>query len=138
MTRMTKARNRVPKLVRMIIYVLAAAATALAVVLAYLWLAPLGLKPRSSPAPLRDYEAATDGVQRLVDAEGNTVNPLCHTRLLGHGTKTARAIVIFHGISNCPHQFTAIAETLYAQGYNVLLARLPRQGMADRLSDEPG
>ena len=45
--------------------------------------------------------------------------------------------MIFHGISNCPQQFAALAETLYAQGYNVLLARLPRQGMADRLSAEP-
>jgi carboxylesterase len=134
---MTKARNGSPKLLRIIVYLLAAVAALVAVLLAYLWLAPLGLKPRSSPTLLMDYKAAADAVQRLVDAEGDTVNPLCHTRLLGHGANTARAIVIFHGISNCPQQFTAIAETLYAEGHNVLLARLPRQGMADRLSDEP-
>ena len=134
---MTKARNGAPNLVRIMVFVLAAVPVVLAVLLIYLWLAPFGLRPRSSPAPLRDYKEAADAVQRLVDAEGDAVNPLCHTRLLGHGAKTALVAVIFHGISNCPQQFAALAETLHAPGYNVLLARLPRQGMADRLSAEP-
>jgi carboxylesterase len=116
---------------------LAALLATLAVLLAYLWFAPLGLRPRQSPNPLQDYMQAADAVQRLAADEGAAIHPLCHTRLLGHGARTKRAVVIFHGISNCPQQFAAIAEMLHAQGHNVLLARLPRQGMADRLSAEP-
>jgi alpha-beta hydrolase superfamily lysophospholipase len=117
--------------------ILAAVLALLAVLLAYLWIGPLGLRRPPAPAPLQDYPQAAAAVQRLAAAEGNAVNPLCHTRLLGHGAKTARAVVIFHGISNCPQQFAAGASMLYARGYNVLLARLPHQGMADRLSAEP-
>ncbi len=134
---MSAANKRVRWVLRLIVYLLAAALTGLALLLGYLWFASLGLNGRRLAAPQRDYEGATDAVRRLADRKGQAVNPLCHTRLLGQGKKTAQAVVIFHGISNCPHQFAAIAEALHAEGLNVLLARLPRQGMADRLSDEP-
>ena len=134
---MTTPRSLASRLLRVTGYILAAVAALLAALLAYLWFGPLGLQTQPAPTPLHDYLEAARAVQQLAAAEGDAVNPLCHTRLLGHGAKTARTIVIFHGISNCPQQFAALAALLYARGYNVLLARLPRQGMADRLSDAP-
>ena len=134
---MTTRRPLPLKLLRLTLYALAAVGALLAVLSAYFWLGPLGLRARPAPAPLQDYPEAVAAVQQLAAAEGDTVNPLCHTRLLGHGSKTARAVVIFHGVSSCPQQFAALAALLYARGYNVLLARLPRHGMADRLSTEP-
>ncbi len=134
---MKTSRLFAPKLLQFALYVLAAVLAIPALLLAVLWLAPVGLRQRPDPAPLQNYPEAAEAVQRLAAAEGDAVNPLCHTRLLGHGAKTARVIVIFHGISNCPQQFAALAASLHARGDNVLLARLPRQGMADRLSAEP-
>jgi alpha-beta hydrolase superfamily lysophospholipase len=135
--RMTPLRPLALKLLHLTLYALAAVGALLAVLLAYLWLGPLWLRARPAPAPLHDYPEAAAAVQQLAAAEGDAVNPLCHTQLLSHGAKTARVVVIFHGISNCPQQFVAVAAMLYARGCNVLLARLPRQGMADRLSAEP-
>lgn len=99
---MTTPRPLALRLLRFTLSLLAAVGALLALLLAYLWLAPLGLRPQPAPARLGDYPEAAASVQRLAAAEGDAVNPLCHTRLLGHGAKTARAVVIFHGISNCP------------------------------------
>jgi carboxylesterase len=134
---MTTPRPLASGLLRVTGYILAAVAALLAMVLAYLWFGPLGLRMQPTPTMLHDYPEAAKAVQQLAVAEGDAVNPLCHTRLLGHGARTARAIVIFHGISSCPQQFAALAALLYERGYNVLLARLPRHGMADRLSAAP-
>ena len=133
---MAAAHSRRGRLLRSVAYVLAAILLVIAGLLAYLWFSPLGLEARQ-PAPVADYAQAADAIQRIAEAEGDAVNPLCRTRALDHGAKTAEVIVIFHGLSNCPQQFAAVADALYAQGYNVLLARLPRQGMADRLSEAP-
>ncbi|MBK8047852.1 MAG: alpha/beta fold hydrolase [Anaerolineales bacterium] len=46
-------------------------------------------------------------------------------------------VLIFHGFANCPEQFGVIAQTLYDQGYNVLLARLPHHGLSDRVTEAP-
>ncbi len=134
---MSTVRTFALKPLQFTLYILAAVLALLAVLLAHLWIGPLGLRPPPAPSPLQDYPRAAAAVQRLAPAEGDAVNPWCHPLLLAHGAKTARVVVIFHGISNCPQQFATIAADLYARGYNVLLARLPRQGMADRLSAEP-
>src|SRR5580692_9890336 len=43
-----------------------------------------------------------------------------------------RAVVFFHGLTNCPEQFRELGRTFYEMGYNVLIPRLPRHGIADR------
>lgn len=52
-------------------------------------------------------------------------------KLLTHGYRTASIIVYFHGLSNCPKQFEALGEELFARGHNVLMARLPYHGYLD-------
>lgn len=99
---MTTSRPLAFRLLRVTGYIVAVVAALLAVLLAYLWFGPLGLRLRPTSTPLPDYPEAAQAVQQLAATEGDAVNPLCHTRLLGHGARTARAIVIFHGISNCP------------------------------------
>jgi carboxylesterase len=46
--------------------------------------------------------------------------------------RTERAVVFFHGFTNCPEQFRELGHIFYGLGYNVLIPRLPRHGMADR------
>jgi carboxylesterase len=51
-----------------------------------------------------------------------------------HEGRRRRAVVLLHGMSASPAQFSRFAGDLYARGHNVLVPRLPRHGHADRLS----
>ncbi len=85
-----------------------------------------------------EYEAAVAAVDAMRAREGPALNQLCRTRLLGHGRRTQRSIVLFHGITNCPQQFDALGGRLHEAGYNVLLPRYPHHGLADRMSTDIG
>lgn len=86
-----------------------------------------------SPNPARDYDDAMARLVAIRAQEGESVNPVCRTRALTHGRRTARAIAFLHGMTSCPQQFQQLAEDLHRAGYNVLLPRLPHHGL-DRLS----
>jgi alpha-beta hydrolase superfamily lysophospholipase len=55
---------------------------------------------------------------------------------MSHGARTTRVVVLFHGLTNCPEQFRLLGERFYARGANVLIPRLPRHGLADRMTTE--
>jgi carboxylesterase len=84
----------------------------------------------SQPAP--DYIAALAQLAALQVLDGPDVNPVCRTQLLTHGHATDRVIVLIHGMTNCPRQFRQLAPLFFEQGYNVLLPRMPRNGLSDR------
>jgi pimeloyl-ACP methyl ester carboxylesterase len=106
---------------------------------ALLWLCrPLGAHDLApNPRPAGTYEEALARFERMDRAEPPEVNPVCHSRLLTHGHRTGRAILLFHGFTNCPRQFESLAEVLYARGANVLIVRAPYHGLRDVLSREP-
>ena len=88
----------------------------------------------SHPHPAADYE---DALQRIAESgapEGPEIAPECRSRLLTHGVRTARAVVLLHGLTNCPEQFRALGERLYGRGANVYIPRLPEHGLADRMT----
>jgi pimeloyl-ACP methyl ester carboxylesterase len=91
----------------------------------------------SRPDPATSYAEALQRLARLEDAEDETILPICRTRGLLHGRRTERAVILVHGLTNCPQQWAPFAELLYARGFNVLLPRMPRHGLADRLTTEP-
>lgn len=62
------------------------------------------------------------------------VNSVCEARLLTHGEKTERVVILLHGFTNCPQMWVKFGEELFATGSNVLIPRLPRHGLADRLT----
>ena len=83
--------------------------------------------------PATDYETAMTRfaqVQAQEEAE-KTLNPVCCSKVLTHGCKAERVIVMMHGITNCPQQFVDLAPRFYEQGYNVLIPRMPHNGLAD-------
>lgn len=90
----------------------------------------------ANPDPAADYQAALDKFAHLQLLDGDAVNSVCRSRLLAHNTKTPHAIVLLHGITNCPEQYAELAPELYRRGYNVLVPRIPRNGLADRMTDE--
>jgi esterase/lipase len=91
----------------------------------------------SHTASLQDYSQAAARIQTLHDDEQGRLNPDCLVRFMTHGQKVQRAIVFVHGYTNCPMQFQALGQRFYDAGYNVLIAPLPRHGLANRLTDEP-
>jgi alpha-beta hydrolase superfamily lysophospholipase len=87
---------------------------------------------QSHPNPARDYREALNRFQKMQGTEGPELNPVCLSILLTHGKRTKRSVVFFHGLTNCPEQFRELGRTFYEMGYNVLIPRLPRHGIADR------
>ncbi len=98
-----------------------------------------GLPPRlDSLEPVDEYTTALDRLASIQGLEGPGINPVCRTRLLTHGEQTQKAIVLVHGLSNCPAQYTRLGPLFYERGYNVLIPRMPHHGLTDRLTDELG
>ena len=56
--------------------------------------------------------------------------------LLTHGYTTPRVFVLLHGLTASPRQFAEFGAMLFARGSNVVIPRLPRHGLADRLTTE--
>ncbi len=58
------------------------------------------------------------------------------TRLLEPSVEAPVTIVVWHGFTNAPSQFIAVAERLRDAGYRVLLPRMPHHGLPDLLNRE--
>jgi alpha-beta hydrolase superfamily lysophospholipase len=87
---------------------------------------------QSHPDRSPDYAGAVTRFERIQKMEGPELNPVCRSILLTHGLRTEKAAFFFHGYTNCPQQFRELGKILFDMGYNVLILRLPRHGMADR------
>jgi esterase/lipase len=87
--------------------------------------------------PATDYETAMTRFAQVQAREkaDEKLNPVCRSKLLTHGSKTERVIVLMHGMTNCPQQFVELAPKFYEQGYNVLTPRMPHNGLADANTD---
>src|SRR5439155_25994798 len=90
----------------------------------------------SHPRPAADYEQALQRIDSLRAADGSEINPDCRLVLLSHGRRTARVVVLLHGLTNCPRQLEALGRMLYDRGANVLIARVPHHGFADRMTSD--
>ena len=93
------------------------------------------------PAPTPDLAAAPDATSTHAEAlerfdevttgETGVVWEPCASRLLTHGERTDVAVVLFHGLTNCPKQFVEFGEQLFDQGANVVILRAPDHGRAN-------
>lgn len=77
------------------------------------------------PSPASSYAAAIDRVERQQRADDRVAAPTGRTLLLTHGARTARVDVLLHGFTDSPNQFAALADSLYGEGDNVYVPRLP-------------
>lgn len=62
------------------------------------------------------------------------VAPYAQPMRLHHGVRTPWCVVLFHGLTNNPHQYSVLAPQIFAAGANVLVPRLPFHGYADRMT----
>src|SRR5579875_3395433 len=94
--------------------------------------------PRSSTTlsppvvPAKDYAEALEQFAALQALDDDEVNPVCRSALLDHGRRTDRAIVLIHGMTNCPQQYAQFGKLLHDKGFNVLIPRMPKNGLKDR------
>ena len=94
-----------------------------------------GLVPHPNPAT--SYTAAEGRLQAWAEEEAElALHEVCLTKLFSHGHQTERVILLFHGYTTCPEQFTELGQLFFEQGYNVLIPCMPRHGKKDRLTDE--
>jgi carboxylesterase len=95
----------------------------------YAW--PLGLD-EGAAHPVSFTEAQTRVAQTVArDEADSAVTAGCRKRALVHPGRAAKAMLMLHGCSECPAQFSSLAERYYDQGYNVFVPRAPRHGVTD-------
>ncbi len=80
-------------------------------------------------------EEALARVRELRAAE-HGLNPRCGYGLFDHGRQTEWAIVLIHGFTSCPAMYDQLAAELHGRGFNIVVPRLPRHGVADRLTTQ--
>ncbi len=82
--------------------------------------------------PVSSWDEAVGQVQQVQAAEvaDPSILPACRTRLYGHGARTANVVVLFHGYTNCPKQYDALAQQFADLGYTVFVPRMPSHGAA--------
>lgn len=124
----TKRRSRLGVAIRVGVLALA---LVLVVILALAFIPSSAGEVGSSPDPASGYAAAVARFEAVRAAERDDVYEPCRSRLLGHGRRTDVAVVLVHGLTNCPRQFVELAEAIHATGANVLILRVPRHGIAD-------
>lgn len=90
----------------------------------------------SNPRPARSYGEALAELAALQARDGPEVNPVCTTGAMLHGHPVERSIVLLHGLTNCPRQFYDLGLQLHDRGFNVLIPRIPRHGLCDRMTTE--
>ena len=78
----------------------------------------------SHPQPATEYEAAVARA-RLFQRGDSMATATGRSVLRVHGHRTARAFVLFHGLTNSPYQFRDLADSIYDAGDNVFVPRLP-------------
>lgn len=96
------------------------------------------------PAPVRapeyhaaaDYDEAVGRLFEFLSRDTLALHPGCGTTALLTGARSPRAFVLLHGITNCPLQFMALAESLRAGGDNVLVPRMDHHGLANRMTTD--
>ncbi|WP_433607544.1 alpha/beta fold hydrolase [Dactylosporangium sp. CA-139114] len=53
------------------------------------------------------------------------------TRVLSHGRRRARSVLLLHGYTHSPAQLDPLAALFFARGYNVVVPRAPGHGLVD-------
>jgi pimeloyl-ACP methyl ester carboxylesterase len=89
----------------------------------------------SRSRPVSDYDEALRRITEL-QAQEKALTLVCQTQLLTHGQKTRRVVILVHGYTNCPAQYSTFAPQLFAQGSNVLMVPLPHHGLPDLMNEE--
>ena len=116
----------------MIILVSLIALAAVIVAAIYFW--PLRSSSLQTGTPKTiSYEHSIAQTAELAQSEAaRGVLDSCRSTLLAHGQKTAKTVVMFHGVTACPDQYSGLAKVFYDAGYNVYIPRAPYHGTSNK------
>ena len=90
----------------------------------------------SHPEPASHYQEAVARVQAMQEKDNQDLShDVCITKLYDHGKQTEHVIILLHGFTNCPEQFSEIGKQHFEAGSNVFIPRMPYHGLSDRLTD---
>ena len=90
----------------------------------FIW--PLGVPAAPEPAGASSFEEAVALYDEVrAQEEKLDLDDRCLSRLASPGVATESVVVLVHGFTNCPAQFTKLAGALFARGYNVHVPRFP-------------
>jgi carboxylesterase len=90
-----------------------------------------------APRPARDFTEAAARFAAVRAREGPEISSAGRSRFYGHGERTATAVVLIHGFTNCPQQWDMFAGELQRAGYSVVVPRLPGHGHRYRATRAP-
>ena len=78
----------------------------------------------------QDYAASMSSIEKQIQDEQNdsSLRQQCHSFSRTHGHKTAKAVLLIHGVSGCAGDMGDIAEVFYNQGYNIYAPRVAKHG----------
>ncbi len=106
----------------------------IALVVWVLW--PVRHKSLQTPSvehlSFQEAQATVANINQTEQADG--VKPECLSKLYTHPQPTAKAVVMFHGVSACQMQFSGLAQYFYDHGYNVYVPLAPEHGRTDNLN----
>jgi alpha-beta hydrolase superfamily lysophospholipase len=88
--------------------------------------------PASRPAA--DYAEALERVNAFQSLDDASILPEARTALLECGARTPLAVVLFHGFTNNPAQYSEFAPMVRERGANVFVPRMPEHGDCDRMT----
>ncbi|GIE32561.1 hypothetical protein Ait01nite_056060 [Actinoplanes italicus] len=79
------------------------------------------------------FPAAVRAARAVIAAEtaDPAIRPRSRSRLLSHGSPTARAVLLLHGYMHGPEQWDDVADDLHARGYNAWIPRAPGHGTSE-------
>lgn len=80
------------------------------------------------------FAQAKDKIRLTQESERTAgVKEACLSQAYIHDAPTQKAVTMFHGVSDCPKQFSTLGKYFYDRGYNVYIPRVPHHGMSDNL-----
>ncbi|MGC4152948.1 MAG: alpha/beta hydrolase [Propionicimonas sp.] len=90
--------------------------------------------PSGKPQPAADAAEARRRFEAFCALDDERVGESTRTQLFEPEGPALATIVAWHGFTNAPSQFVAVATALAEQGYRVLVPRQPEQGFTDVLN----
>lgn len=82
--------------------------------------------------PEHDLAGARERFAALAARDDDSIAETGRSRLFAGEARAPRAVVLLHGLTNCPQQWVPFAQMLAARGSAVVIPRLPGHGARDR------
>jgi pimeloyl-ACP methyl ester carboxylesterase len=102
-------------------------------VAAFRRLLPIPTPPASASAPALDKDQARARLAELVALDAG-IPEVTASRLLEPAGAAVATLILWHGFTNAPSQFSQVGEAFRGLGYRVLIPRMPHHGQADVLT----